>query len=97
VDQSVSSNARRAAAMARSMSAAEASATGPSTSSVAGLTLSNVAPDSACTSSPSISIRVSPWTVLGRSVSVVAIEDKFRRWAQRADRRAGPLRLYAVR
>ena len=39
VDQSVSSNARRAASMARSMSSWPASATWPSTSSVAGFTL----------------------------------------------------------
>ena len=40
VDQVVSSKARRAAAIARSMSAGEASATGPMTASVAGLMLS---------------------------------------------------------
>ena len=47
VDQSVSSKARRAAPMARCMSSAEASATSPSTSSVAGLTFSNRLPDAA--------------------------------------------------
>ena len=56
VDQSVSSNARRAASMARSMSPLSASATSPSTSSVAGLTLANVLPDAASTSLPSMSI-----------------------------------------
>ena len=44
VAQSVVSKARRAAPTAASMSAAVPSATGPSTSSVAGLTLSKVAP-----------------------------------------------------
>ncbi len=56
VDQSVSSNARRAASMALSMSPLSASATSPSTSSVAGLTLANVLPDAASTSLPSMSI-----------------------------------------
>lgn len=41
-DQSVSSNARRAASIARSMSAASALAATPSTSSVAGLTVGKV-------------------------------------------------------
>ena len=59
VDQSVTSNARRAASMARCISALDASATRPRTSSVAGLTLSNVSPDSAPMSSPSTSIRSS--------------------------------------
>ena len=59
VDQSDSSKARRAASMARCISAFDASATGPSTSSVAGLTLSKVRPESASTSSPSTSILTS--------------------------------------
>ena len=45
VDQSVSSKARRAAAIAVCMSAFDASATWPSTSSVAGLMLSNRLPE----------------------------------------------------
>ena len=60
VDQSVSSKARRAAAMARSMSSWPASAVVPSTSSVAGLTLSNRRPEIASSSFPSMSIRASP-------------------------------------
>src|SRR5262245_44428734 len=59
VDQLVSSNARRAAATARSMSSFVPSATVPSTSSVEGLTLSNVLPLLAPTSWPSIRLRVS--------------------------------------
>ena len=55
VDQSLSSKARRAASMARCMSAFDASATSPRTSSVAGLRLANV-PASPSTSLPSISI-----------------------------------------
>src|SRR6185437_14181730 len=46
--------------MARRMSSADASATWPSTSSVAGLMLSNRLPDDASTSSPSMSMRTSP-------------------------------------
>ena len=71
VDQSVSSKARRAAAMARCISAAEPSATSPRTSSVAGLTFSNLAPESASTSSPSMSILVSG-SMVGRSATVVS-------------------------
>ena len=56
VDQSVSSKARRAASIARCISAGEASATCPMTSSVAGLTLSKRWPESASTSLPSINI-----------------------------------------
>src|SRR4029453_3030341 len=59
VDQLVSSNARRAAATARSMSSVVPAATVPSTSSVEGLTLSNVLPLLAGTSLPSIRWRVS--------------------------------------
>src|SRR5262249_732981 len=55
VDQSVSSNARRAASIARCMSAFDASATSPNTSSVAGLMFVNV-PASPSTSVPLISI-----------------------------------------
>ena len=64
VDQVVSSKARRAAAIASSMSSWPASATGPSTSSVAGLMLSKVLPDLASTSFPSISMRCSPRVVV---------------------------------
>ena len=53
-DHVVVSNARRAAAIARSASATLASAAAPSTSSVAGEIVSYVAPFSAATSSPSI-------------------------------------------
>ncbi|ABW16426.1 short-chain dehydrogenase/reductase SDR [Parafrankia sp. EAN1pec] len=56
VDQSASSNARRAAEIARRISAFDASATWPSTSFVAGLMLSKVLPESASMSSPSTSI-----------------------------------------
>jgi hypothetical protein len=66
VDQSVSSNARRAAAIARSMSATEPSATGPITDSVAGLTLSNVLLPSASTSTPSINMRGSKVKSIGQ-------------------------------
>ena len=59
VDQVVSSKARRAAAIARSTSASEASAASPMSSSVAGLIDANVAPPSAGTNSPSISSFVS--------------------------------------
>jgi len=60
VDQSVSSKAVRAAPIAARMSSADASATGPSTSSVAGLMLSNVFPEAASTRSPPMSMRTSP-------------------------------------
>ena len=50
------------ASMARCISAVEASATWPMTSSVAGLTLSKVLPESASTSLPSMSIRCSGLT-----------------------------------
>ena len=72
VDQSVSSKARRAASMARRMSSADASATCPSTSSVAGLMLSKRLPDAASTSSPSMSMRTSPfpaWLDMRRPLS----------------------------
>src|SRR6188768_349309 len=59
VDQLVSSKARRAAATARSMSSFVPSATVPITSSVDGLTFSNVLPLLAPTSFPSIRLRVS--------------------------------------
>ena len=71
VDQSVSSKARRAASMARCMSAFDASATSPSTSSVAGLMLVNV-PASPSTSLPSIIIFCSNRTV-GVSAIFVAL------------------------
>ncbi len=57
VDHPVSSKARRAATMARSMSWAVASVVCPMTSSVAGLMLSNPAPEDDSTSAPSMSIR----------------------------------------
>ena len=60
VDQSDSSKACRDEAMARFMSSGEASATSPSTSSVAGLMFSNRLPEAASTSSPSMSMRTSP-------------------------------------
>ena len=72
VDQSVSSKARRAASMARRMSSADASATSPSTSSVAGLMLSKRLPEAASTSSPSMSMRISPrptWLDMPRPLS----------------------------
>ena len=62
VDQSVSSKARRAPSIARCISAVEPSATWPMTSSVAGLTLSKVLPESASTSLPSINILCSGLT-----------------------------------
>ncbi len=73
-DQSVSSKARRAASMARCISALDASATWPIASSVAGLTLSNVRPESASMSLPSTSILAS-WSapvVTGLSLSLRA-------------------------
>ena len=59
VDQSVSSKARRAAAIARPMSSAVASAAVPSTSSVAGLSVGNV-PALPATSLPSMSRSLFP-------------------------------------
>ena len=59
--------------MARCMSSAEASATSPSTSSVAGLTFSNRLPDAASTSSPSISMRTSPWLAILRLPFTISI------------------------
>src|SRR6478752_5080522 len=70
VDQSVSSNARRAASIALPMSSFDASATSPSGSSVAGLMLVEV-PAAPSTSSPSIIIFDSNRTV-GVSAIVVA-------------------------
>ena len=55
VDQSVSSNARRAAAIAASTSAAVASGAWPISAPVAGLRIGYVAPSLAGTSFPSIS------------------------------------------
>ena len=54
--QAGSSNARRAAATARSTSAGPPEATVAMTEPVAGLTVSNVSPDSAWVNSPPISI-----------------------------------------
>ena len=89
VDQSVSSKARRAASIARCMSAFDASATSPSTSSVAGLMLVNV-PASPSTSLPSISILDSKRT-LGVSAMLLAlfgrgVVDGNSRWARRSRR-----------
>ena len=73
VDQSDSSKARRAAAIARCMSSVAASATSPSTSSVAGLMFSNRLPEAASTSSPSMSMRTSPgvpWVVIACAPSL---------------------------
>ena len=72
VDQSVSSKARREPSMARCISAVEASATWPMTSSVAGFTLSKVLPESASTSLPSISILCSGLTFTA-SLTVVIL------------------------
>jgi hypothetical protein len=57
VDQDVSSKARRAAAMAASMSSAPAADIAPSTVPVAGLTLAKVSPERASRRRPSTSIR----------------------------------------
>src|SRR5581483_3275698 len=62
VDQSVSSNALRAAPMARSMSSGVPSATSPITASVAGLMFENALPDDASVSFPSMSMRGSAWS-----------------------------------
>ena len=68
----LASNARRAAAIARSKSAGAPSAANPATSSVAGLITSKVAPPTAPASSPSISSRSSPAsTPVPPSASVV--------------------------
>ena len=77
MDQSVPSKARRAATMARSMSSAEASATWPSSSSVAGFVLTNVLPPLASTSFPSMSILGSGFTlvVMGTGLSPPASDD----------------------
>src|SRR6201999_1346325 len=69
VDQSVSSKARRAASMARSMSSFEASATSPSGSSVAGLMLVKV-PAWPSTNLPSIIIFGSNRTFTVSAISV---------------------------
>ena len=69
VDQVVSSNARRAAPMAASMSAGVPSAATPMTSSVAGFTLSNVAPPVAAVRRPSISSRSSYQSSSGMGTS----------------------------
>ena len=58
--------------MARCISAVEASATWPMTSSVAGFTLSNVLPESASTSLPSMSILCSGLTFTA-SLTVVIL------------------------
>ena len=72
VDQSVSSKARRAPSIARCISAVDASATWPMTSSVAGFTLSKVLPESASTSLPSINILCSGLTFTA-SLTVVIL------------------------
>ena len=72
----VVSKARRAASTARAMSAGEPSATGPRTSSVAGLTLSKVAPLSASTNLPSMSIRLSPTADLLSFLVVARLPDQ---------------------
>jgi hypothetical protein len=70
VDQEVSSNACRAEATARAASSGLASETLPMISSVAGFSFSKVR--SVSTSSPSISIRGSPRTVITSSAMVFA-------------------------
>ena len=77
VDQSVSSKARRAPSIARCISAVDASATCPMTSSVAGFTLSKVLPESASTSLPSISILCSGLTFTA-SLTVVILSSSGR-------------------
>ena len=75
------SNARRAAAIARSKSAGAPSAATPATSSVAGLITSKVAPPAAPASSPSISSRSSPAsTPVPPSASVVVMNAPSRAW-----------------
>src|SRR6266850_3842780 len=78
VDQSVVSNARRAAAIARSMSSRVASATWPITSSVAGFTFGYERPPVAFTSFPSIKRRLSPVSDIAppRSLWGAAILDR---------------------
>src|ERR1700722_11338053 len=71
----LASNARRAAAIARSKSAGPPSAATPATSWVAGLITSKVAPADAPASSPSISSRSSPAsTPVPPSASVVVMD-----------------------
>src|SRR5262245_32711109 len=72
-DQSVVSNARRAAAIARSASPTVASAAVPSTASVDGEIVSYVAPPSAGTSSPSTSNRSSCHIVMSPKILVMRI------------------------
>jgi hypothetical protein len=80
----LASNARRAAAIARSMSAGRPSAATPATSSVAGLIASNVRPPSAPVSSSSMSIRSSPAsTPVPPSVAVVVMKELPRRASER--------------
>ena len=64
-----SSNARRAARTARSMSSACPCATSASVSSVAGLIVANVWPEAASTHSPSISSLCGEWTKLSACCS----------------------------
>ena len=73
--QDGSSNARRAAATARSTSAGPPDATVARTEPVAGLTVSNVSPDAACVHSPSISIPLGarPLMKPGRGFSLTLI------------------------
>ena len=79
--QSVESKARRAAATAASASSGPASAAVPSTSSVAGLTVSNTAPLAASTSSPSISSRLSCHMDLVPSIFRPDLNANWQRWS----------------
>src|ERR1700733_1136423 len=82
----LASNARRAAAIARSRSAGPPSAATPATSSVAGLITSKVAPSAAPASSPSISSRSSPAsTPVAPSASVVVMDAPSSRRKDEAD------------
>ncbi len=73
VDQSDSSNARRAAPIAASMSCTPAAVVEPMTTPVAGLRLSNSAPDAVRTSSPPISMRFSALTAARRPNSTLSV------------------------
>src|SRR5258708_26719935 len=102
--QDGSSNARRAAATARSTSAGPPEATVASTAPVAGLTVSNVSPDWACVHSPSISIPlgVRPLIKPGRgfSLTLIVCVTALSAYSPGADLAALPIMhavLYAVR
>src|SRR4051794_1724038 len=100
VAQSVLSKARRAAAIAASMSSRVASAVGPRTASVAGLMLSNVAPLADSTSLPSMSSRSSPcWSsdTSAPSDGAESVEDGYRDVRETSDvRHVHPAKAVAV-